>query len=68
MDCITGAHESDMHTPNQRSSSFAIIVVFMLIIFQMHDSTGAPILALPPVSNLYDIKRVHVLTMNIRWK
>jgi hypothetical protein len=41
-------------------SSFAIIVGFVLTIFQMHDSNGVPILALPPVSDLYGIERVHV--------
>lgn len=41
-------------------SSFAIVVGFVLTTFQMHDSTGVPILALPPVSDLYSIDRVHV--------
>ena len=41
-------------------SSFAIIVGFVLTLFQMHDSTGAPILALPPVSDLCGIDIVHV--------
>jgi hypothetical protein len=37
-------------------SSFAIIVGFVLTILQMHDSNGVPILALPPVSNLYVLR------------
>jgi hypothetical protein len=41
-------------------SFFAIIVGFALNILQMHDSNGKPILALPPVSDLYGIERVHV--------
>ena len=41
-------------------SSSAIIVGSVLIVFQMHDSNGDPILALPPVSDLCGIELVHV--------
>lgn len=60
MDCIIGAHESDMHTPNQRSELFCGCRWIVLTIFQMHDSNGVPILALPPVSDLKMVLRERI--------
>ena len=59
MVCITGAHEPYMYTSNQRSKLYDYRWVCAHYL-QMHDSNGVPILALPPVSVLYGIEKLHV--------